>query len=88
MGGMPHPKSDVDRVYIKRKNGGRGLLELEEIYSLATLGMNNYLQKDEDRYTKTLKEYYSKSILHLKNFILKLYHYYESLLEISNSLQY
>ena len=24
-----HPKSDVDRLYIKRKDGGRGLISIE-----------------------------------------------------------
>ena len=27
-GGL-HPKSDVDRLYVKRKEGGRGLISLE-----------------------------------------------------------
>ena len=25
-----HPKSDVDRLYIKRKDGGRGLISIEQ----------------------------------------------------------
>ena len=27
--GALHPKSDVDRLYIKRKEGGRGLMSVE-----------------------------------------------------------
>ena len=26
---MNHPKADVDRIYISRKEGGRGLVQLE-----------------------------------------------------------
>ena len=29
MYGAMHPKGDVDRLYIKRKEGGRGLSSLE-----------------------------------------------------------
>jgi hypothetical protein len=24
-----HPKADIDRLYVKRKEGGRGLLQIE-----------------------------------------------------------
>ena len=29
---MHHPKSDVDRLYIQRKSGGRGMIQLELSY--------------------------------------------------------
>ena len=29
MYGALHPKSDVERLYLKRKEGGRGLISLE-----------------------------------------------------------
>ena len=29
MYGALHPKSDVDRLYIKRKEGGKGLMSVE-----------------------------------------------------------
>ena len=29
MNGALHPKSDVDRIYIPRENGGRGLISCE-----------------------------------------------------------
>jgi hypothetical protein len=25
-----HPKADIDRLYVKRKEGGRGLVELKQ----------------------------------------------------------
>ena len=30
MYGKLHPKSDVDRLYVKRKGGGRGLISVEK----------------------------------------------------------
>ena len=32
MNGMHHPRAGVDRLYIKRKDGGRGLLELQSLH--------------------------------------------------------
>ena len=43
-----HPKADVDRMYIKRKNGGRGLLQIEAEYKIATIGMGEYLKRNSD----------------------------------------
>ena len=33
--GALHPKSDVDRLYIPRKEGGRGLISTEDCVELA-----------------------------------------------------
>jgi len=27
-----HPKADIDRLYVQRKGGGRGLLQIEVTY--------------------------------------------------------
>ena len=37
---MLHPKSDVDRLYLPRSKGGRGLLQVEMSYRTSTIGMN------------------------------------------------
>jgi len=29
---MHHPKGGIDRLYVKRKEGGRGLVEIEAAY--------------------------------------------------------
>ena len=44
MHGMLHPKSDVDRIYIPRKEGGRGLIEIETAFKVAIVGLNHYLE--------------------------------------------
>ena len=36
--GALHPKSDVDRLYIPRKEGGRGLISIEDCIELAIRG--------------------------------------------------
>ena len=37
--GALHPKSDVDRLYIPRKEGGRGLTSIEDCFELAIRGL-------------------------------------------------
>ncbi|KAI5700120.1 hypothetical protein M8J75_014551 [Diaphorina citri] len=44
MYGALHPRADVDRLYIPRKEGGRGLLGIEASYIIATEGLKNYLK--------------------------------------------
>ena len=29
---MHHPKADIDRLYVKKKEGGRGLVQVEAAY--------------------------------------------------------
>ena len=37
-----NPKSDVARIYLSRKEGGRGLISVEDIAKLAILGLERY----------------------------------------------
>ena len=41
---MYHPKADVSRMYIPRKEGGRGMTNLEMVNKTTTTGLNSYLQ--------------------------------------------
>ena len=47
--GMHLPRADMQRLYVKRKNGGRGgggrLLELWSVYQQAILGLSKYVRK-------------------------------------------
>ena len=56
MAKMHHPKADVDRVYIPRKAGGRGLVQLETTYKTTTIGLNTYLNKKDDYLVKIAKD--------------------------------
>ena len=47
-GGL-HPKSDVDRLYIPRKDGGRGLITIEDCVELAVRGLEVYVHGSEER---------------------------------------
>ena len=40
---MHHPRADVDRMYLPRNKGGRGLIQLEIAYKTATIGLDAYL---------------------------------------------
>lgn len=44
-----HPKSDVDRVYIPRKEGGRDLISIEDCVKLAVSGLEVYVHESEER---------------------------------------
>ena len=45
--GALHPKSDVDRLYIPRKGGGRGLVSIEDCVKLAIRGFEVYVHESE-----------------------------------------
>ena len=45
---MHHPKSDVDRLYLPRTEGGRGLTQQEPSYKSTTIGLDKYLQETHD----------------------------------------
>ena len=37
---MLHPKADVERLYIPRKDGGRGLIDVETAFKTATIAVS------------------------------------------------
>ena len=47
--GELHPKSDADRLYIPRKEGGRGLISIEDCVELARRGLEVYVHGSEER---------------------------------------
>ena len=44
-----HPKSDIDRLYIPRREGGRGLLNVEDVINLAVIGLERYVSNSNER---------------------------------------
>ena len=46
--GALHPKSDVDRLYISRKEGGRGLISIEDCVELARRGLEVHAHRRKD----------------------------------------
>ena len=45
---MHHAKSDVNRLYLPRKEGGRGLVQLELSLKTSITGMDTYLNNTND----------------------------------------
>ena len=45
---MHHPKADVDRLYIPRKEEGRGMIQLELSLKTTTIGLQKYLETSKD----------------------------------------
>jgi hypothetical protein len=67
-----HPKADIDRLYVKRKEGGRGLVQVEAVYK-AEYFNTNY---NEDQFVNIVKNNESKqpnmnSVLKLATKIIK-----------------
>ena len=44
-----HLKSNADRLYIPRKDGGRGLIAIEDCVELAVRGLEVYIHGSEER---------------------------------------
>ena len=40
---MHHPKADIDRLYVKRKEGGWGLMQVEAAYKAEIINIAEYL---------------------------------------------
>lgn len=55
IGGVHHPKADVERLYIKRCDGGRGLIDLVSAYNHAIVDLSDYIQTEPDKITKIAK---------------------------------
>ena len=53
--GALHPKSDIDRLYIPRKEGGRGLISIKDCVELAIRGLKVYVHGSEERLTKAAR---------------------------------
>ena len=42
-----HPRHDVDRLYVSRKDGGRGLASIEESVDALIQRFEDYIQKPD-----------------------------------------
>ena len=52
-----HPHGDVDRTYLKRKQGGRGLISVEECVMLEKTSLGFYINgKEEMLFQEMVKE--------------------------------
>jgi hypothetical protein len=50
-----HPKAAVQRLYLPRNEGGRGLLEIEQTFKTEIIGLGKYLESNQkDKYCKII----------------------------------
>ena len=51
------PKSDIDRLYVKKKEGGRGLVQVEAAYKVEIINIAEYLNTKykEDQFVNIVK---------------------------------
>jgi hypothetical protein len=42
---MHHPETDLDRLYMKRKEGGRSLSQIEAAYKAEIINVAEYLNE-------------------------------------------
>jgi ribosomal protein L11 methylase PrmA len=56
-----HPKADIDRLYVKRKEGGRGLVQVEAAYKAEITSIAEYLNTNYkvDQFVNIVKSYES-----------------------------
>ena len=54
---MHHRKADIDRLYVKRKEGGRGLVQIEAAYKAEIMNIAEYLNTNykRDQFVNILK---------------------------------
>ena len=54
---MHHPKADTDRLHVKRKEGGRGLVQIEAAYKAEILNIAEYLNTNykKDQFANIVK---------------------------------
>ena len=47
-----HPRDDVDRLYVSRKEGGRGLASIEDNVNASIQRLEDYIEKHEAKKRK------------------------------------
>ena len=50
-----HPQSDKDRLYVKRKTGGRGLISVEDAVNIETDSLRTYVDNSEEQLLSEVK---------------------------------
>ena len=56
LNGGHHPRADVDRLYMKRANGGRGLIGVEDCVRIEQDSLLKYISKSEEDLLRIVRE--------------------------------
>ncbi len=51
-----HPQADVDRVYMKRSQGGRGLIGVEDCIRIQQRCLKKYIDNNSEKWFKAVKD--------------------------------
>ena len=51
MSGGFHQASDIDRLYVERKKGGRGLRSIKDMYEIRMVGLMKHLEEVKDKHS-------------------------------------
>ena len=51
-----HPQADVDRLYCKRADGGRGLISIEDCVEIEVNSLYSYVPRSKEPFLKAVKE--------------------------------
>lgn len=54
--GKNKKKEDVDRLYVNRKKGGRGLMKLEEEKEVEIKKLEEYVDRKEEKIIKVVRK--------------------------------
>ena len=57
---MHLPKADVNRLYLPKSEGGRGLIQIQLTYKIVTVGLEAYLRESKDEMMKLVKVKHEK----------------------------
>jgi len=63
--GQHHPKADVDRLYVPRKQGRKGLMQLEVAHAVGITKLAEYVDRKEDpriQVVRTPRQYRLNSV--------------------------
>ena len=61
---MHHLKADVDRLYLPRSDGGRGMMQHEMSYKTTTIAMSTYLSTTSAWMLKLVYQQHKSNKLH------------------------
>jgi len=64
IGGIHHLKAGTNRFYIKRENGGCGLVEFYFTYNAAIVDLSDYIKRYKDRLPRLVQEYDTRKAKH------------------------
>ena len=52
-----HPRAAIERLYLSRDQGGRGLLNIVEMHDRINVGMATYISTSDSKFMKSVKEH-------------------------------